>query len=220
MSFARYSPGGREFWLEAFGGRHFTVDRKGLKAPLFIELKGVTVLGGIQPEKLSECLLKTADDGLVARFLWAWPDPVRYQRPSALADVTVLERVYRRLLSLRPGRAFGGEACPVVLMLDDNAAAIFEEWIRDNDAFICEAAGLYEGFSANSAGWFCGLLLLLSCSRGRQRTVGNRPLCGPKLWFPFSASSKIMRSHQRFACSGMRLCPPVSAMPPHSGNTS
>jgi putative DNA primase/helicase len=36
-SFDRYSPGGREFWLEAYGGRSFVVDRKNLtKGPLSI----------------------------------------------------------------------------------------------------------------------------------------------------------------------------------------
>jgi hypothetical protein len=160
MSFERYSPGGREFWLEAFGGRHFTVDRKNLKAPLFVEFNGVTVLGGIQPEKLSECLLKSADDGLVARFLWAWPDPIRYQRPSGVADVALLERIYRRLLGLRPARDEDGRAAAVVLMLNDAAGVIFEEWIRDNDAVIREAAGLYKGFLGKLRGMVLRLSLI------------------------------------------------------------
>jgi len=158
LSFERYSPGGREFWLEANGGRHFTVDRKSLKAPLFIKFNGVTVLGGIQPEKLSECLLKSADDGLVARFLWAWPDPIRYQRPCGVADVALLEHVYQRLLRLQPGRDEEGQAVPIVLMLDDAAGVIFEEWIRDNDTVIREAAGLYKGF----LGKLRGMVLRLS----------------------------------------------------------
>lgn len=161
MSFERYSPGGREFWLEAFGGRHFTVDRKSLKAPLFIEFNGVTVLGGIQPEKLSQCLLKSADDGLVARFLWAWPDPIRYQRPTGVADVALLERIYRRLLGLQPARDEEGRAVAIVLMLNDAAGAIFEEWIRDNDAVIGEAAGLYKGFLGKLRGMVLRLSLVV-----------------------------------------------------------
>lgn len=161
MSFERYSPGGREFWLEANGGRHFTVDRKSLKAPLFIQFNGVTVLGGIQPEKLSECLLKTADDGLVARFLWAWPDPIRYQRPTGVADVATLERIYRGLLGLQPARDEDGVASPIVLMLSDAAAAIFEEWIRDNDTAIREAAGLYKGFLGKLRGMVLRLALVV-----------------------------------------------------------
>ena len=83
QSFERYSPGGREFWLEAHGGRPFTIDRKGAKAPLCIPFNGVSVIGGIQPDKLAATLLNSPDDGLVARFLWAWPDKVPFQRPDA-----------------------------------------------------------------------------------------------------------------------------------------
>jgi hypothetical protein len=73
-SFDRYSPGGREFWLEAYGGRPFVIDRKGVKEPLTIPFNGVTVLGGIQPAKLAGALLDSPDDGLTARFLCAWPE--------------------------------------------------------------------------------------------------------------------------------------------------
>jgi len=120
----------------------------------------VTVLGGIQPEKLSECLLKSADDGLVARFLWAWPDPIRYQRPRGVADVALLERIYRRLLGLRPDRDEDGRVAAVVLMLNDAAGVIFEEWIRDNDAVIREAAGLYKGFLGKLRGMVLRLSLI------------------------------------------------------------
>lgn len=176
MSFERYSPGGREFWLEAFGGRHFTVDRKSLKAPLFIEFNGVTVLGGIQPEKLSECLLKTADDGLVARFLWAWPDPIRYQRPSGVADVALLERIYRRLLDLRPARDEEGQPTAIILMLNDAAGVIFEEWIRDNDTAIREAAGLYKGFLGKLRGMVLRLSLVVELI-GWAAGNGPEPTC-------------------------------------------
>lgn len=69
MSFDRYSPGGREFWLEAYGGRRFVIDRKGsAKGPITIPFNGVSVCGGIQPAKLADALLASPDDGLVARL--------------------------------------------------------------------------------------------------------------------------------------------------------
>jgi hypothetical protein len=160
MSFERYSPGGREFWLEANGGRPHVIDRKSMKGPLFIPFNGVSVLGGIQPEKLSECLLKTADDGLVPRFLWAWPDAIRYQRPRRVADMAMLERVYRRLLDLQPRRDEMGKALPVVLLLSDDAGVIFEEWIRDNDEAVREASSLYKGFLGKLRGMVLRLALV------------------------------------------------------------
>ena len=161
MSFERYSPGGREFWLEAYGGRPHVIDRKSNKAgPLFIPFNGVTVLGGIQPEKLRECLLKTADDGLVPRFLWVWPDPIIYQRPRQIADVSALERVYRRLLQLDAQRV-DGRIEPRVLLLHDDAADIFEAWVRDNDEAVREASSLYKGFVGKLRGMVLRLCLVV-----------------------------------------------------------
>jgi hypothetical protein len=162
MSFDRYSPGGREFWLEAYGGRPHVIDRKSNKSgPLFVPFNGVTVLGGIQPEKLRECLLKTADDGLVPRFLWVWPDPILYQRPRQIADTEQLERIYRRLQQLDAPRLEDGRIDPRVLLLADDAADVFEAWVRDNDAAVREASSLYKGFVGKLRGMVLRLALVV-----------------------------------------------------------
>ncbi|MGQ5702175.1 DUF3987 domain-containing protein, partial [Sandaracinobacteroides sp. A072] len=72
----RYSGGGsdRPFWLEAYGGRGFTVERMG-REPLTIDRLSIGVLGGIQPDRLKSLLFKSDDDGLLARFLPIWPEP-------------------------------------------------------------------------------------------------------------------------------------------------
>lgn len=155
MSFERYSPGGREFWLEAYGGRPHVIDRKGAGKPLPIPFNGVSVLGGIQPAKLAECMLESPDDGLVPRFLWAWPDPVHYHRPRAVADAQRLERVYRRLGDLLPGE--GG--VPVVLMLSPAAADMFEAWIQDGQS-PSDAASLYKSFCGKLRGTALRLALV------------------------------------------------------------
>ena len=56
-----------------------------------IPFNGVSVLGGIQPAKLAAALLDSPDDGLVARFLWFWPDKVAFRRPVHAADIDGLE---------------------------------------------------------------------------------------------------------------------------------
>jgi len=183
MSFDRYSPGGREFWLEAYGGRPHVIDRKSNKAgPLFVPFNGVTVLGGIQPEKLRECLLKTADDGLVPRFLWVWPDPILYQRPRQIADTDQLERMYRRLQQLDAPRLADGRIDARVLLLADDAADVFEAWVRDNDAAVREASSLYKGFVGKLRGMVLRLALvveLMSWAQGGDReptTIGLETL--------------------------------------------
>ncbi|MDQ0840218.1 hypothetical protein QFZ54_004071 [Sphingomonas faeni] len=49
-------------------------------------------------------------------------------------------------MSTKPQRDEEGNASAIVLMLSEAAATIFEEWIRDNDGAVREAAGLYKGF--------------------------------------------------------------------------
>jgi len=168
-SFDRYSPGGRDFWLEAYGGRSFVVDRKGASGPVTVPFNGVSVLGGIQPEKLTECLLNTADDGLVPRFLWAWPDPIRYTRPRSIADTDRLEVIYRRLLSLQVGRAADGTHEPVTVLLDDTAADMFEAWIVENNASLGQAASLYKGFCGKLKGSVLRLVLTAELLRWADR---------------------------------------------------
>ncbi len=157
MSFERYAPGGREFWLEAYGGRSHVIDRKSMKEPLIIPFNGVTVLGGIQPEKLADCLLDVADDGLVARFIWAWPNPIPYRRPRNVADVHLLDTIYRRLSDL----SVTEDGTPDVLLLDDDAAKIFEAWVGENGDAVQDAASLYKGFCGKLRG--TALRLSLAC---------------------------------------------------------
>ena len=97
----RYSGGGsdRPFWLEAYGGRGFTVERMG-REPLTIDRLTIGVLGGIQPDRLKSLLFKSDDDGLLARFLPIWPNPVPLRRPGAWADEGLMERALGQLLTL------------------------------------------------------------------------------------------------------------------------
>lgn len=96
----RYSSGSdRPFWLEAYGGRPFTVERMG-RDPLTVERLSIGVLGGIQPDRLRSLLLRSDDDGLLARFLPFWPNPAPIRRPGEWADETLIDVILSRLLSL------------------------------------------------------------------------------------------------------------------------
>ena len=165
MSFDRYSPGGREFWLEAYGGRPFVIDRKGAKAPLLIPFNGVSVVGGIQPAKLASALLDAPDDGLVARFLWAWPDKCAFHRPVQAADLDTLEHIYRALEGLRWGTDSEGRQCAVTLRLSEPAARVFEEWQTDNSAVDEDAGSLFKSFVGKMDGVVLRLALVAELSR-------------------------------------------------------
>lgn len=155
-SFERYSAGGRSFWLEAYGGRPFTVDRKSQAKPLRVPFNGVSVLGGIQPEKLRDALLGVADDGLIARFMWVWPEAIRFKRPRQVADTARLESIYRRLYQLyRPATE------QVIIPLEARAADIFEQWIAENDEDVRQGAGLYASWAGKARGLALRLSLVL-----------------------------------------------------------
>jgi hypothetical protein len=150
-SIDRYNSGGRPFWLEAYNGDEYAIDRKH-HPTLRIPFNGVSILGGIQPERLNELFLSAPDDGLVSRFLWAWPDPIPFHRPHKLADLGRLKGALERLDSLEFGVTSENKPCSVVLPFTDGAADIFERWIGENDAAIRESAGVYKTFLGKGRG--------------------------------------------------------------------
>ena len=161
-SFDRYSPGGREFWLEAYGGRPFVIDRKGAtKGPLSIPFNGVSVCGGIQPAKLASALLSSPDDGLVARFLWAWPDKLSaVSRPRQAADMGALDNAYRRLEGIGWAMDAEGRQTALTLPLSDRAADIFERWEQENAGVDDDASALFKSFVGKMNGAVLRLALV------------------------------------------------------------
>lgn len=160
-SFDRYSPGGREFWLEAYGGRPFVIDRKGAAGPLTIPFNGVSVCGGIQPSKLATALLDAPDDGLVPRFLWAWPEKLGFvRRPKQAADIGALDAAYHRLEAVQWGRDADGRPCGAILPLADDAADLFERWQQDNAAADEDASALFKSFVGKMDGAVLRLALV------------------------------------------------------------
>ncbi len=77
--------GDRAAWLEAYGGRPDTVDRKTEGASVHIPAFAVALIGGVQPEKLQEAIVSGANDGLASRFLFVWPTRVLPRSPITLS---------------------------------------------------------------------------------------------------------------------------------------
>lgn len=156
-SHERYSSGGRAYWLEAHGGDPYVVDRKSNQGkPIIAPFNGVSILGGIQPERLRDALLGSADDGLVARFMWIWPDAIPFRRPTKVADRDRLELVYRLLAGLNRS---GDDK--VYMPLAPDAADLFADWIGGNDTDIQESAGLYASWAGKTRGLVLRLALVL-----------------------------------------------------------
>jgi hypothetical protein len=135
----RYSRGNgsdRAFWLQAYGGRHWTPDRvKDGERDIIVPHLLWGVCGGIQPDRIASRLLIGDDDGLAARFVYSWPSPVPPSRPSRVPDYTLAVAALRRLVEL-PWQS----PEPIILPFTDAAAAALQ-------AFREEAADL-EGCTA------------------------------------------------------------------------
>ena len=125
--------GDRAFWIEAFGARPYTVDRRTNNRTIQIRRLAISAVGGIQPDRLSTMLLKGDDDGFAARFLWVWPEKIPPTRPGLKVVETWPESALERLSVLMGFRNDAGLVDPVVLSLTPEAADAFQEWREEHD---------------------------------------------------------------------------------------
>jgi hypothetical protein len=160
---ARYSGGGsdRPFWLEAFGGRSFTVERMG-REPLTIDRLTIGVLGGIQPDRLKSLLFKSDDDGLLARFLPIWPEPASLQRPQVWADEFLMERALQRLLALDLITDEAGETRPLFIPFTEDARGLMDDFRNAAREWEAGSEGLMLSFVGKLPGMAARLALVLS----------------------------------------------------------
>ncbi len=158
----RYAGGGtdRPFWLEAFGGRGFTVERIG-REPLTIDRLSIGVLGGIQPDRLKSLLFKADDDGLLARFLPIWPDPAPLRRPQAWADEDLMEGALARLLALDLVTDEQGESRPWLIPFTDDARGLMDDFRLAARGWETGAEGLILSFIGKLPGMAARLALVL-----------------------------------------------------------
>ncbi|MHA7865876.1 MAG: YfjI family protein [Salipiger thiooxidans] len=159
---SRYSGGSdRPFWLEAYGGRAFSVERMG-RDPVYIDRLTIGVLGGIQPDRLRNLLMKTDDDGLLARFLPVWPHPAPVKRPDTLHDEAFVENALRRLLSLEMPTDEEGHQRPWFVHFTDDARNrldTFRQLVREREG---DAEGLLLSFIGKLPGMAVRLSLVLA----------------------------------------------------------
>jgi len=142
-SMDRYSGGGdRPFWLETFGGRSYTVDRKGKPGPIIVDHLSVSVLGGTQPDKLDTMLARSDDDGLTARFLTVYPNQVPLRRPTAALDEQFAVDAFKRLHSLKPARDEHGAPRPFFVHFEEDARQALHEFQKQCREWEGESSGL------------------------------------------------------------------------------
>jgi Protein of unknown function (DUF3987) len=147
--------GGEQFWLEAFGGGSYTINRKG-KAALQIARLNVSVLGTAQPDPLRDLLEAKTDRGFAARYLYVFPEPVTgFKRPKSV-DQEVAVTALRRLRDLD---LINGQ--PTVCPLTSEAADAAEEWLGGHIAETEKAHGAWEQWLGKQSGMLLRYALVI-----------------------------------------------------------
>ena len=147
----------RAFWLEAYGGRSFAVERIS-RPPLTIDRLSIGALGGIQPDKLTELLTKALDDGLVARFMPTWPNPAPVKRPSRYSDEVTADTAWNKLIKLEMQPNEDGELNPRYSQFDEDAAKSMDQlrincrdWEAEANGMLLSHIGKLPGLAARLA---------------------------------------------------------------------
>ena len=173
----------RAFFLECWNGdAAFTVDRIG-RGSVHVPHACISLFGGIQPARLRDYLADAmrdgpSNDGLVQRFqLMVWPDiPPAWRYVDRQPDTNALEcagQVYRRMAALEA-------ANPLRLQFDDEAQALFEQWLTDLEQRIRgeEVAPVMQAHLSKYRSLMPSLALLFALADGHTDCV---PLAQAKL---------------------------------------
>ena len=121
------------------------MDRKSSPEPIVVDHLSVAILGGTQPDKLARLLVKTDDDGLLARFLIVFPDAVPLSRPQRDIDNATLQAAFERLRGLPAAVDEAGSQRPFLVPFSDAAATALQAFREECRSWEVEAAGLFIG---------------------------------------------------------------------------
>ena len=160
-----YNDAGRAFWAEAYGGRPYRVERVKHPEPIFVPRLAVAACGTTQPDKLA-LLMRGADDGLLARILWTWPEPIPFRlgRRAPGADWAI--RALDRLRELELQR--DDPPAPIMAPLTGEARTMIETFGCGMQQQQAQAGGLLRSAIGKARGqalrlalvieflWWCG----------------------------------------------------------------
>ena len=156
----------RAFWLKAYDGGPFTVDRVS-RSSIRIRNLSVSIIGGIQPARLAE-LQGLTSDGLLQRFIPVMVSGSTFPMDRPVSDEA--ERYWQlieRLISVAPQR----------LILEDDAVPVMEDLRRYLFDLERAAAGIADGFQSfvgKLSGLAGSLTLILAIAEDPERAPAAR----------------------------------------------
>ena len=132
-SMDQYRAGGkgadRQFWLSAWSNSYASVDRKGRSEPMVLTMPFVGVFGSIQPAVLPD-IGAGREDGLLDRFLFAYPAPTPTRwTDDEISDGAIgnVKWLYDKLRGLRTGEDEYGDPQPDTVPFAPEAKSVFVE---------------------------------------------------------------------------------------------
>jgi hypothetical protein len=181
----------RGFYLQAWSGGRYVFDRIG-RGTVTVEDARLSIIGGIQPGPLSELVHQArrggADDGMLERFLVAWPDaPGQWREVDRWPDSQAKRQAWQTFErldtltaeSLRAEQDTDTSGAPQgghYLRFEPAALEPFREWRTDLEASLraAEGEGL-EGALSKFRTHVPALALLLHVADGGAGPVGLAP---------------------------------------------
>jgi uncharacterized protein DUF3987 len=158
--------GDRAFFLEAWNGGVYVVDRvKNNGRSVNISRMSLALLGGLQPDRLSQALTGV-DDGLAARLCYIWPEPLPIVGLAAESDNSAWDRrgrldsATRWLFGLQLDSNSVGEPTPRLLQLDKPAFTLFDEIQQEARRRARSSRGLAAGWHGKMPGRVLRLALV------------------------------------------------------------
>jgi phage/plasmid primase-like uncharacterized protein len=143
----------RAFWLQAFNGGQYAVNRVG-RGSFLIDNLSVSILGGVQPDPIRRIVGDASDDGLIQRFLPVVLRPAKLGKDEESSTVAADFDLF--LECLHELRAPDSVLGPLALQFDDGARRIREELEAKHHAMVQRIEGYNRKLAAH-IGKFDGL---------------------------------------------------------------
>ena len=170
----------RQHWLNLWSTDEVIVDRKSrMGEPVILAKPFVSLFGGIQPSMLGELGAGT-EDGLMDRFLFAYPAPrhVRFTEDEVSEEAEEeYADLYRKLADLRLATDEHGDPNPKPLRLTRRAKDLFAKTVDSLGAEVLEPGfpGRLEGVWSKLRGYLARLSLVLAvCRCATSRAMEER----------------------------------------------
>jgi hypothetical protein len=159
-SFDAYRKGGgdRQKWLTMESGGTIKVDRR-TGPSFFVQHPACSVIGGTQPDRLSDIRADGADDGFAQRLLICYPEAnvprLNRQQEDDTQVIHDMVAIFDRLNAIPD--------MPHVVTFSADAYAALDQWDEENAAIIEQSSGLARGWASKAVKSLARVALILHC---------------------------------------------------------